>query len=132
MLKEEFNFYIECNLISNKSIFVRKSQRQKRYDPIYTHNRKYSRKKKIYYCTICQKAQMRNYCMRCKSILTEEKANNNKSLKDTSSQSTYEDFAVQDILINEQNDYIRSSKETSSTYTIDEDFVVKDIPINNQ
>src|SRR5437868_9598922 len=117
MLKEEFNFYIECNLISNKSIFVRKSQRQKRYDPIYTHNKKYSRKKKIYYCTICQKSQMRNYCMRYKSILTEEKANNNESLKDTQSQSIYEDFAVKDIPINEQNNYIGSSKDISSTYT---------------
>ena len=52
-------------------------------------------------------------------------------MKDTQSQSTYEDFAVKDIPINEQNDYIRSSKETSSTYTIDKDFVVKDIIVRN-
>ena len=132
MLKEEFNFYIECNLIKDKSIFVYKSQRQKWYDYIYTYNRKYSRKKKIYYCTICQKSQKRNYCMWYKSILTEERTNNNESLKDTQSQSIYKDFVVKDIPINEQNDYIRSSKDTSSTYTTDEDFVVKDILINKQ
>ena len=70
--------------------------------------------------------------MRCKSILTEERTNNNESLKDIQSQLTYKDFAVKDIPINEQNDYIGSSKDTSSTYTIEEDFVVKDIPINKQ
>ena len=123
MLKEEFNFYIEYNQIRNQSIFVRKSQRQKRYDPIYTHSRKYSRKKKIYYCAICQESQKRNYCMWYKSILTKERTNYNESLNDTSSQSKYKDFVVKDILINKQNE---SSKDTSSTYTTDKDFAVKD------
>ena len=50
------------------------------------------------------KITKRNYCMQCKSILTKERTNNNESLKDTSSQSTYEDFVVKDILINKQND----------------------------
>jgi hypothetical protein len=112
LTEDQYNFNIEYTTQSNQSIWVRRSLRLKKHEPIYVCT---NRKNKTYYCDKCNTIKNIKYCRRCHMKLQEDKPVNNINDINISSESEQE-------IVNTQSSY----DEMSDGFVVKDELFTKD------